>query len=124
MLFECKNEIQLTRESINKEEVGQMNNHIGWFESNYGKDTIVKYVHVHPTNVISPKADYNKDVYVLVPEKLELLKNNVKSFIKEFDKYLLKSLDEKVINDALIKHHLILNDLETKYFILAKKEGK
>ena len=48
----------------------------------------------------------------------------MKSFIKEFDKYLLKSLDEKVINDALIKHHLILNDLETKYFILAKKEGK
>ena len=75
-LYECKNEILTTRLFISKEEVGQMNNHIGWFEENYGADATVKYVHVHPTNIISSKANYNKEIFVLTPKVLEVLKEH------------------------------------------------
>ena len=111
-----------TRLFISKEEVGQMNNHIGWFEENYGADATVKYVHVHPTNIISSKANYNKEIFVLTPKVLEVLKTNLKNFIKEFASYNPKTIEENYICEALVKNHLTLNDLETKYAIRTIKE--
>ena len=123
IIYECKNEILTTRLSISKEEVGQMNNHIGWFEENYGADAIVKYIHVHPTNIISSKANYNKEIFVLTPKTLEVLKTNLKNFIKEFAIYNPKTIEENYIYEALVKNNLTLNDLEAKYAIRAIKEA-
>ena len=35
-IFECKSEVDDSRTEINKQETGQMNNHCGWFEQEYG----------------------------------------------------------------------------------------
>ncbi len=121
--FECKNEVLMTRLFISKEEVGQMNNHIGWFEDTYGKDMTVRYVHIHPTNIVSSKANYNKEVLVISPKELDILKGNIKNFVKEFAGYDLKTIEEDYIYKAQAKHHLILEDIERIYAIKTIKEN-
>lgn len=121
-VIECKNEVLSTRNTINKEEVGQMNNHIGWFENIYGTDSEVEYIHVHPTNIYSEKANYTKKVRVMTPDKLELLKQDINSYIKEFAKYDLPTIDEKLIDEALKHHHLSIDGFIDRYTIDSIKE--
>lgn len=115
--FECKNEVLSTRKCISKEEVGQMNNHIGWFERTYGIDKHIKYIHIHQTNVVSDKANYTKDVSVITSRELTELKKNIKGFIDEFSEYDLKSINEDYIKKALETHKLTLKDMENLYSI-------
>lgn len=115
--FECKNEVLSTRKCISKEEVGQMNNHIGWFERTYGIDKNIKYIHIHQTNVVSDKANYTKEVSVTTSRELAELKKNIKGFIGEFSKYDLKSINEDYIKKALETHKLTLKDMENLYSI-------
>lgn len=122
IIFECKNEVALKRDVISKEEVGQMNNHIGWFEETYGKDAIVKYVHIHPTNKVSSKANFNKEVHIICPKELDKLKSNVKKFVREFSVYDIKTINESFINSALQNHFLKLQDLESIYAIKSIKD--
>ena len=100
-----------------------MNNHIGWFEDTYGKDMTVRYVHIHPTNIVSSKANYNKEVLVISPKELDILKGNIKNFVKEFAGYDLKTIEEDYIYKAQAKHHLILEDIERIYAIKTIKEN-
>ncbi len=58
-VFECKNEVNSTRQFISKEEVGQMNNHIGWFEEEYKDCPNVAYIHIHQTNIISVSVHFS-----------------------------------------------------------------
>lgn len=116
-VIECKNEVLATRNTINKEEVGQMNNHIGWFEEIYGNDTDVEYIQVHPTNIYSEKANYAKKVRVMTPEKVEQLKQNITSYIKEFAKYDLSTIDEQIIAEALKQHHLSIDEFCNCYTV-------
>lgn len=115
--FECKNEVLSTRKCISKEEVGQMNNHIGWFERTYGIDKSIKYIHIHQTNVVSDKANYTKEVSVITSRELTELKKNIKGFIGEFSIYDLKSINEDYIKKALETHKLTLKDMENLYSI-------
>lgn len=123
-VIECKNEVLSSRNTINKEEVGQMNNHIGWFENIYGNDSEVEYIHVHPTNIYSEKANYTKKVRVMTPDKLELLKQDITSYIKEFAQYDLPTIDEKLIDEALKHHHLSIDGFINRYTVEARKERK
>uniref|UniRef100_A0AB33J831 DEAD/DEAH box helicase n=1 Tax=Prevotella sp. GTC17259 TaxID=3236795 RepID=A0AB33J831_9BACT len=115
--FECKNEILSTRKYISKEEVGQMNNHIGWFEQEYGADKNIKYIHIHQTNIVSGKANYTKEVSIITSKELDKLKKNIKGFIGEFSKYDLKSVSEDFIKKALETHKLTLKDVEQFYSV-------
>lgn len=115
--FECKNEVSSTRKCISKEEVGQMNNHIGWFEQVYGADKSIKYIHIHQTNMVSNKANYTKDVSIITSKELDKLKNNIKGFIGEFSKYDLKSISEDLIKEALETHKLTFKDVEEFYSV-------
>lgn len=114
-LFECKNEVLLTRDAINKDEVGQMNNHIGWFRENYSQARVSYFIHVHPKNILSNKANYVEDVNVLTPTKLELLKQNVKGFITEFSSFDLSSYTDDYIYKALQKHVLTYDAIVPTY---------
>lgn len=115
--FECKNEVLNTRKYISKDEVGQMNNHIGWFEQEYGADKNIKYIHIHQTNIVSNKANYTKEVSIITSKELDKLKKNIKGFIGEFSKYDLKSVSEDFIEKALETHKLTLKDVEQLYSV-------
>ena len=54
---------------------------------------------------------------------MEVLKTNLKNFIKEFAIYNPKTIEENYIYEALVKNNLTLNDLEAKYAIRAIKEA-
>ena len=121
-VIECKNEVLNERKYISKQEVGQMNNHIGWFEEQYGQEQDVEYIHVHQTKEYSSQANYNKQVRILTPEKLELLKQNIMAYIREFAKYDLLTVDENFISSAMQKHKLSHSTFVDKYTVKCSKQ--
>lgn len=63
--FECKSEVEETRQEITKHEAGQMNNHSAWFEKEYGSNVFVDRYMLIPTK--------NCHILVILPIQLELL---------------------------------------------------
>lgn len=113
--IECKNEVQQRREFISKDEVGQMNNHIGWFKTSYPMEKNVTYIHLHATNKVSNKANYNAEVRIMTPQKLDQLKNSIRNFVKEFSKCDLSTVTERAVNEALSQHKLRPEDIVKNY---------
>ena len=113
-IFECKSEVNLDRTEINKHEAGQMNTHCGWFESQYG-DVAVKRILIIPTKDLSYHADFTHDVEIMRRGKLKSLRNNVKSYFKEFSKYELDSISEDKIQELINLHQLDINSLKSLY---------
>lgn len=120
--IECKNEVLLTRDAINKEEVGQMNNHIAWFEENYPTDPHVAYIHVHSTNKVSNQANYNKEVRIMTPDKLDAFKKNIRGYVVELANYKMVSLTESVITEALKAYRLLPSDIVLQYTVKAERQ--
>src|SRR5690606_35701681 len=102
-IFECKSEVNIDRQEINKQEVGQMNTHCGWFENQYG-DSSVKRIMIIPTRNLSYHADFTHEVEIMKRGTLKTLRNNVKSFFKEFSKYELDSLTDIKIQEFIDTH--------------------
>lgn len=113
-IFECKSEVDIKREEINKHEAGQMNTHCGWFESQYG-DSEAKRILIIPTKKLSYHADFTHAVEIMRRGKLKELRYNVKAFFKEFSKYELSSISENKINDAINTHKLDITSIKTLY---------
>jgi len=115
MVFECKNEVELNRDSISKNEAGQMEMHCGWFEEEYGVGTKVSYNWIHPTSKLSAEANLTHAIQVMTPVKLDLFKNHLLAFVMEFSKYNLSSVTEESINEFLVNNKLTPKDLKTLY---------
>lgn len=113
-LFECKSEVNTDRIEINKHEAGQMNTHCGWFESQYG-DSPVKRILVIPTKNLSYHGDFTHKVEIMRRGKLKLLRTNVKSFFKEFNKYEIDSLTDEKIQGFINLHKLDIESLKNEY---------
>jgi len=79
-IIECKNGVTAQR-GISKSEAGQMNTSIGWFEGKYENCENMPII-IHPSNKFKEDAFSTKQLYSLQPEKLELLKNNIRDFYK------------------------------------------
>ncbi|EDP1708991.1 hypothetical protein F9J48_20140, partial [Salmonella enterica subsp. enterica serovar Heidelberg] len=68
--------------------------------------------------------DFNDEIFVMRKSKLKLLKDNVRSFFKEFKNYDLQSLDETIIHKFIKPHNLDIESLTSIYtesIIKAKK---
>lgn len=115
VVFECKNEVELNRDSISKSEAGQMEMHCGWFEEEYGADTKVSYIWIHPTNKLSSEANLTHSIKVMTPVKLDLFKKHLLAYVMEFSKYNLSSVTEESINEFLLNNKLTPKDLKTLY---------
>lgn len=115
LVFECKNEVELSRDAISKTEAGQMEMHCGWFEEEYGTETKVTYVWIHPTNKLSAEANLTHTIKVMTPVKLDLFKKHLLAFVMEFSKYNLSSVTEESINEFLVNSKLTPKDLKTLY---------
>lgn len=113
-LIECKSEVYEKREDINKHESGQMNSHSAWFESEYG-DLKVKRILIIPTKNLSYSGDFSHKVEIMRKGKLDLLKKNLKSFIKEFKSYKINELTDEKIQSFINHNKLDIADLENEY---------
>lgn len=113
-IFECKSEVNLERKEVNKHEVGQMNSHCAWFESQYN-DSPVKRILIIPTKQVSYHADFTHDVEIIKGWNLKKLRTNVKGFFKEFNKYKLDSITDEKIQEFINAHDLGIECLLNKY---------
>lgn len=114
-LIECKSEVNVGRSAISKEEAGQMANHCGWFESEYGKGHQVKRILVIPTCILAKNADFTHPVEIMDVECLKKFKNRLKEFVNEFKGYDLKDMTTEKIQDFLVSNKLIITDLLSGY---------
>ncbi|UZW12828.1 DEAD/DEAH box helicase family protein [Clostridium pasteurianum] len=113
-MFECKSEVEENRNEITKHEAGQMNNHCAWFESEYG-DSKVKRILIIPTKNLSYYADFTHEIEIMRRGKLKLLKDNIKSFIKELKQYNIKEISDIKMQELVNFHKLDISSLETLY---------
>lgn len=114
-IFECKTEVDINRVEINKHEGGQMNTHCGWFENQYGCDSLVERILIIPTKKLSYHAEFTHDVVIMRRGKLKKLRENVKAFFKEFNKYNIKSVTAEKLQELINIHDLDIDSLKTKY---------
>ena len=114
LFFECKNEAKKDRITIKKTEAGQMNNHSAWFKEKYS-DAEVCRIFVAPTNVLDQKANLTHEVVVMTPNLLDKFKYNLDSFLMEFKNYTLSDVDKDLIQEALVTHHLTVDEIKREY---------
>lgn len=105
VLVECKSEVKLTREAINKDETGQMNNSCAWFKNNYG-DANVKRLMIIPTKKIGLGAGFTEEVEIMRERNLKRLVDNARSFFLEF-----KALDRNDLSDSKVQKLIDLHGL-------------
>ncbi|QCX00602.1 DEAD/DEAH box helicase [Aggregatimonas sangjinii] len=113
-IFECKSEVNVERQEVNKHEVGQMNTHSGWFENEYN-DAPVKRILIIPTKTVSYHADFTHSVQIMRRGKLRHLRTTVKAFFKEFNKYEIGSVTDEKIQEFINIHKLDISNLLSEY---------
>lgn len=123
IMIECKSEVSQGRKAIHKSEVGQMNNHCGWFDKEYS-DAEVQRIMIIPTNYVAYDADFTHDVKIMKKNNLQQLKNNVINCFKELKQYDLDNLEEKFIHKCLKSHDLDDKKILEKYVELPKKRER
>lgn len=108
VFFECKNEVNDSRTEITKRECGQMNNHIAWFKNNYGDDTPVQRIWIHPSKELNYSCDLVSDVTVMRKGNLNKFKEHIKEFYKEFFKHptQIEDVPAETIHRYLTVHKL------------------
>lgn len=114
LLIECKNEVNISRREIYKDETGQMNNACAWFSENYPGCKPV-CIMIIPGRELANGAGFNCVVKVIRKSNLEKLRRNVRRFFDEFSKADLADLSEALIDTALRSHSLTVEDLVQEY---------
>ncbi len=123
-VFECKSEVEDHRVEIHKRESGQMNNHCGWFEQEYSSEAKVTYFMLIPTNLLADNGNFNFDVKIMKPNKVYMLRKNIKSFFQEFKDYNLATLTDQMIQENLVLHKLDVASLKSEYhYDYVKRKG-
>ncbi len=59
----------------------------------------------------------------MTPEKLELFKHSINGFKNELSMYDVKTVEEKFVNEALVKHKLCIKDIVSIYTVESVKES-
>jgi len=72
LLWECKNEVDITRAEINKREAEQMNRSSAWFGKHY-PGMSVKRIIIHPSNTVQSAAAFTHEAEAM--REVELKKS-------------------------------------------------
>lgn len=121
-MFECKNQVALTRMKITKDEAGQMSNHCGWFEEEYGKNVSVERFLIIPTNILAYDANMTHEVGIINKIMLEKLKKSICGFVKELMPYDISQLTNELIQSFLVGHNLTTKLLQNNYHVKIRKD--
>jgi replicative superfamily II helicase len=114
LIVECKSEVLVGRNAINKSESGQMNNACAWFANNYEGSKSVNII-IIPTNVLGAGAGFNEEVSVMSDAELKKLRRNVRTFFAEFATKDLTSLSESYVQERVDAHHLSVHSILHDY---------
>jgi replicative superfamily II helicase len=114
LLVECKSEVSLTRDFINKQETGQMNNACAWFKNNY-KGVRSKNIMIIPTKRVGSGGGFNEPVEIVREHHLKALVNRVRAFFLEFSSLDLQDLSPQAVQKFLELHGLTVDSLLIGY---------
>lgn len=126
-VIECKNQIFESRGFLSQDEIGQMNNTIGWFQKNYQKHNGT-YIMFAPTNIIDNRVAFVRDVNIIRKTELKKLRNNILAFTKDLISNDFENISSNDIYKLLKLHKLNYKDFHN-YFkkpfdTLVQKEAK
>ena len=114
-IISCKNRVRSNREFISKNEAGQLNTDIAWFEQEY-PGCILKPILIHPSNTLNADAFLNAQSYAITPQKLETLKKNIISFYMSITSMMEDGLSVEIIRHKLAESHLDVFYINQDYF--------
>ncbi|MCH8908233.1 MAG: hypothetical protein IH840_14185 [Candidatus Heimdallarchaeota archaeon] len=111
-IFECKNEVVVDR-GISKREVGQLTNHVAWFNHNY-EDVTCMPIFIHPADSFEKGVFCDEDIWVLGATGMKNLRNNVDGFFKSINSQETPPTTFQ-IDDLLEAYKLDLDSLQSIY---------
>ena len=115
LLFECKNEVSEDRKAITKQEAGQMNNHCGWFENQYGVSKKVDRFIIIPTKNLAYDGDFTHLVKVIRRQKLREFKQTIRRFIQEIKQYDFADISDEKLQSILDYNKLNVDDFSFNF---------
>lgn len=119
-IIECKNMVTADR-GISKSEVGQLSTSIAWFKQNY-EGSLCFPIFIHKVAVFEKDAFITDPVWVLQPEKLENLKNEINNFYNSLKEFSFDTLSSDIINRKLKECNLEIEDLRNNYLTRVKDD--
>lgn len=114
LLWECKNEVDVTRAEINKREAEQMNRSSAWFNKHYAGMN-VKHIIIHPANVVESAAAFTHEVEAMRETELRKFVQSAREFFKSFESLNFKDLSVTHIQKMVDAHKLGVPDLLNLY---------
>lgn len=110
ILWECKNEVELTRAEIHKSESEQMNRSYAWFKKHYPGAQVVNIM-IHPTNVLQSAGSFLESVEIMKVAELKHFVNRIRLFFKQFENQDFSSLSVSHVQMLVNRHSLSNTDL-------------
>lgn len=114
ILWECKNEVDLSRSEIHRTEVEQMNRSSSWFDKHYS-GMKVKRILIHPSKNETSAASFTHEVDVMRDAHLKQLVRHVRDFFKSFESLEFSDLSVEHTQKLVNMHELSIPSLLSKY---------
>lgn len=105
VLWECKNEVELTRAEIDKREAEQMNRSFAWFKKHYPGAEVTNIL-IHPTNVLQSAACFLEQVEIMRQKELRHFVKRVRLFFKSLESQDFLSLSLSHLQELADRHSL------------------
>lgn len=86
-----------------------------WFEDQYGPNANVDRFMIISTKTLSYEGDFTHKVKIIRPNKLKILKDQIKGFIKELKPFSLDEISDDTLHEFLTLHHLNVEDFSEQY---------
>ena len=90
-------------------------NNCAWFEDQYGPNANVDRFMIISTKTLSYEGDFTHKVKIIRPNKLKILKDQIKGFIKELKPFSLDEISDDTLHEFLTLHHLNVEDFSEQY---------
>jgi replicative superfamily II helicase len=114
LLWECKNEVEITRAEINKREAEQMNRSSAWFDKHY-PGMSAKRIIIHPSSTVQSAAAFTHDVEAMRESELKNFVKSAREFFKSFETLNFKDLSTAHIQKMIDAHKLAVPELLSRY---------
>ncbi|MDC8016231.1 DEAD/DEAH box helicase family protein [Tahibacter soli] len=114
VIWECKNEVELTRSEINKREAEQMNRSMAWFIKHYPGVQSRKLI-VHPSYKEGSAASFLHEVEAVRSAELSSLTAAISGFFKSFEGVDLADLSPAHVQSLLDSHKLTVGDFLSRF---------
>lgn len=105
VLWECKNEVDLSRAEIDKREAEQMNRSYAWFKKHYPGADVINIL-IHPTNTLQSAAGFLQPVEVMRQPELRQFVKRTRLFFKSLESQDFSSLSVSHLQELADRHSL------------------